>query len=73
MLVFNFIIAPSGDEKSIAPLINPPAPIKINNNPNIHSKKGTDLFDLAIIFSFFSFIPEMWAARYRLFNFNEYV
>jgi hypothetical protein len=63
MLVFSFISAPSGDEKSIAPLINPPAPIKINNNRNIHNEKGAALFDLSKIFSLFFFCPRDAACR----------
>ena len=70
MLVFSFISAPSGDEKSIAPLINPPAPIKINNNRNIHNEKGVDLFDLSNIFPLSSFVAEMRPAGWHLFNLN---
>ena len=64
MLVFNFISAPSGDEKSIAPLINPPIPITINNNRNIHNEKGTALFELSKIFPFYSYSGSGTAAAH---------
>ena len=57
MLVFSFISAPSGDAKSIAPLINPPVPIKINNSRNAHNENGAALFDFSKIFSLFFFVP----------------
>ena len=63
MLVFSFISAPSGDEKSIVPLINPPAPITINNSRNIHNEKGAALFDLSKIFPLFCFCPGNVASR----------
>ena len=72
MLVFSFISAPSGDEKSIVPLINPPAPIKINNSRNIHNENGVGLLGLSNIFSLSPVVPEMRPAGYRLLNFNEY-
>jgi hypothetical protein len=68
MFVFNFISAPSGDEKSIAPLINPPAPIKINNSRKIHKEKGAAFFDLSNIFPLASFVPEMPPRKQLLIN-----
>ena len=73
MLVFSFISAPSGDEKSIMPLINPPAPIKINNSRNIHNENGVGLLDLSIIFPFSAFVPETRLTGYSLLNFSENV
>ena len=63
MVVFSFISAPSGEAKSIMPLINPPAPITINNSRNIHNEKGAALVDLSKIFPLFCFCPEIGARQ----------